>query len=97
MAGANCPLRLCDQGVTGRGPHPSFRAATRRCGDRQYLIGTGPPDPFVWYGLVWFGGLFGWLVNRFELRGQKQPTDSVKHVCSSSLPVGSFVVGLGTD
>ena len=41
MAGANCPLRLCDQGVTGRGPHPSFRArimmreaqtATRRFG-----------------------------------------------------------------
>jgi hypothetical protein len=26
MAGANCPLRLCDQGVTGGGPHPSFRA-----------------------------------------------------------------------
>jgi hypothetical protein len=26
MAGANCPLRLCDQGVAGRGPHPSFRA-----------------------------------------------------------------------
>jgi len=26
MAGANCPLRLCDQGVTGMGPHPSFRA-----------------------------------------------------------------------
>ena len=54
MAGANCPLRLCDQGVTGRGPHPSFRArivmrgaqtATRRFGNRQYLSGTGPPDP----------------------------------------------------
>jgi len=22
MAGANCPLRLCDQGVTGKGPAP---------------------------------------------------------------------------
>jgi len=29
------------------------------------------------------GWLVGWLVSKsFELRGQKQPTDSVKHVCS---------------
>ena len=30
-----------------------------------------------------FNGLVGWLDSKsFELRGQKQPTDSVKHVCS---------------
>ena len=46
VAGANRPLRLCDQGMTGRGPHPSFRArivmrgaqtAARRFGD--WLVG----------------------------------------------------------
>ena len=28
MAEANCPLRLCDQGVTCRGPHPSLNTGT---------------------------------------------------------------------
>ena len=47
MAWANCPLRLCDQGLAGRGPRQSFRArivmrgaqtVTRQFGNRQYLI-----------------------------------------------------------
>ena len=49
MAGANCPLRLCDQGVTGRDPHPSFRArivvrgaqtATRRLVTGSYCLNS---------------------------------------------------------
>ena len=50
MAEANCPLRLCDQSVTGRGPHPSFRArimmreaqtATRRFGTFPFKVSGG--------------------------------------------------------
>ena len=40
------------------------------------VMARGP----TWSGIGW---LVGWLVSKsFKLRGQKQPTDSVKHVCS---------------
>jgi hypothetical protein len=54
MAGANCPRpRLCDQGVTGGGPHPSLRA--------RFVMRGAQNSPVTGRYLWFFNMVFCWL------------------------------------